>query len=369
MEDHRLRNHIPVGGPATREPCTGNEEDFRVSIGFTPKWFHQRLGIDFSEQWHQDPLYRYGALLQMKALLHEKFPGIDHFKPAWHNGVEYSCATLSGAYGAMLISLVYGLEVHYYVDNWPSTKTEVHYSKQQLTQLPAIDLDANPAFRQLEEQMDLIENKWGRISGYLNYQGVLNNALRLRGQEIFMDMLDDPGFVKKLFEHICLTTIEVAKRVQQRQRKSGFEIDLISNSNCVINMISPEMYEEFVLPHDIKMSREFQRFGIHTCNWNATPYTYALSHIKKMGYIDMGIDTDMQLMKKVFPDAHRAVLYSPVKLEELSMEEIERDFNKIYRELGPCDLVLADLETTIPDSRVIRILELVDKVNSSNKKY
>lgn len=364
MKEYRLRNYIPISGPATRQPCDGTEAPFRVSLGFSPLWFHDRLGIDFSRRWHTDPQYRYDTLMEMKALLHEKFPSVENFCPHIENGVDYSCATLDGAYGAMLISAIYGLDVHYFKDNWPSTNTADHLTKEQLAAMGPIDLDNNPAFQELMGQMDYIEGKWGKVSGYLNYQGVLNNALRLRGQEIFLDMFDDPDFVHHLFSHIADTMVRAAKRVQARQRASGFDVDLLSNSDCVINMISADMYEEFVLPYDIAISKEFQHFGIHTCNWNATPYIHKLKKIEKMGYIDMGMDTDMQEMRQVFPDARRACLYSPVKVEQLSMEEIEKDLRKIANDLGPCDLVLADMETTIPDQRIQDVLDIADKISS-----
>ncbi|MFO7637391.1 MAG: hypothetical protein R6W96_08790, partial [Clostridia bacterium] len=70
MHDFQLKNHIPVSGPATREPMDGDEPDFRISLGFVPRWYHQRLGIDFSQTWHTDPVYRYDALLLMKRHLH-----------------------------------------------------------------------------------------------------------------------------------------------------------------------------------------------------------------------------------------------------------------------------------------------------------
>ena len=83
-----------------------------------------------------------------------------------------------------------------------------------------------------------------------------------------------------------------------------------------------------------------------------------------MGYIDMGMDTDMEEMRRVFPEARRACLYSPVKVEQLSLEEIEQDLRKIAGELGPCDLVLADMETNIPDERIRAVLEIAEKISS-----
>lgn len=367
MKIKKLRNYIPISGPATRQPCDGTESPFRLSIGFSPRWYHDRLEIDFSEQWHQDPLYRYTTLIRMKRYLHMKFPDIENFTPHFENGVDLSCATLDGVYGAMLISKIYGLTVHYFSDNWPSTDTSQHFSREQLEKLNPFQLEQNPAFQELMHQMDVIESKWGKISGYLNYQGVLNNALRLRGQEIFLDMYDHPMFVHRLFDHITDTMINVAHAVQKRQRDSGFSVNLFSCSNCVINMIAPEMYEEFILPCDIKISKEFEAFGIHTCNWNATSYIPQLSQIERMGYIDMGIETDLVRMKKSFPYARRAVLYSPVKAENAPMDEIEKDFKKIAEELTPCDLVLADLETSISDEKVIKIIKLANNLAKEMK--
>lgn len=364
MEDYTLRNYIPIGGPATRQPADGTESPFRVSLGFSPRWYHDRMGIDFSQRWHKDPVYRYETLVQMKTLLHDKFPQVEAFCPVVNEqGIEESCATLDGAYGAMLIAEIYGLEVHYYPDNWPSTDTSCHFTREELEGLEPFRLEENRAFHELMGQMDCIAERWGKISGYLNYQGVLNNALRLRGQDIFLDMYDDPEFVHHLFRHITETMIAVAKAVQKRQRESGFFIDLFSCSNCVMNMISAEMYEEFVLPYDQQLSREFSRFGIHTCNWNATPYIDSLSRISKMGYIDMGMDTDMERMRRVFPHARRAVLYSPVRAETLPAEEIRKDMKKIADELAPCDFVLADLETTMSDERVREILDEAQRLS------
>ena len=39
-------------------------------------------------------------------------------------------------------------------------------------------------------QMDIIE-RFGKVHGYLNYQEILNIAVKLRGTDIFMDMVDD----------------------------------------------------------------------------------------------------------------------------------------------------------------------------------
>ena len=69
----QLRNHIPISGPARREPVDGTESPMRVSLGFEPAWYHQRCGVDFSERWHRDPYYRHDTLVKTKEL-HRAFP-------------------------------------------------------------------------------------------------------------------------------------------------------------------------------------------------------------------------------------------------------------------------------------------------------
>ena len=96
-----------------------------------------------------------------------------------------------------------------------------------------------PLVEDLMRQMDLIEREWGLVWGYPNWQGVLNTAFNLRGADLFVDMIDRPAAVDRLLGVVAETMIRLARLVEERQRRSGFPIDLLSVSNCVMNMISP----------------------------------------------------------------------------------------------------------------------------------
>ena len=357
ITNRQLRNHIPIGGPATREPCTGNEPILRLSLGFTPGWLRKHVETDFSEVWHTDPDYRYETLLNIKRYLNKLFPEIDTFKMVMQGKTEVTCATLSGVFGIRLMPMIYGMDVVYKKDDWPDAASGQVIPKHMLSELKQFDLYSNPAIRQLLEQMDHIEKRYGQIHGYLNYQGILNVALKLRGNDIFTDMYDDPQFVHHLFNHIAETIKETSKLIQARQRKSGFNINLLSMSNCVMNMISPDLYEEFVMPYDLMLSFEYERFGIHTCNWNITPYIDVLHKIPGLGYIDMGMVSDLKRVKDTFQDARRAVFYSLDGLFSKSRYDIINDIKRIRQELVPCDIILADIPANTP---ILNIREFID---------
>lgn len=51
-------------------------------------------------------------------------------------------------------------------------------------------------------------------------------------------------------------------------------------------------------------------------------------------------------------------MYSPVDIANKNMEQIRKDLGRIAEKLGPCDLVCADIEAGVTDSRVIEIHDL-----------
>ena len=357
----RLRNHIPIAGPARREPTDGSETDMRVSFGFEPAWFHRRCGIDFSEPWHKDPYYRFKSLEIMKAELVRTFPSATQ----WDLSRSSDLATISGVYGIYPVLRLFGIPLRFAADRWPTIPHNFRLSVEDLERCDADALLQSPAVEELLEQMDTIQAKWGKIHGYLNWQSVLNNAFHLRGQDLFLDFYARPVFVHQLFTTICDAMIRFARMVQEKQRDSGFYINQLSVSNCVMNMISPEMYREVVFPYDKKIALHFERFGVHTCNWDITPYIDVLGELPNMGYVDMGMDSDLVRVKEQFPETRRAVLYSPMALHDNPEDVIENDLRRIFEELSPCDVVVADIQHSTPDWKLKKFLDICRALENS----
>ncbi len=356
----KLRHHNPISGPGNREPADGTESDMRVSLGFEPAWFHRRCNVDFSERWHKDPVYRYETLRRMKAELVRAFPTVSY----WNLSNEEDLATLSGCYGAYVIPQVFGMRLLYAKDRWPDLDPASRPTSDRIEKLDVDKLLTGPFVEEVSGQMDIIESRWGKIHGYLNWQGILNNAFHLRGQDLFLDMVERPEWVHTFFSRICEVMIRFAAMVEQRQRNSGFSINQFSVSNCVVNMISPKMYREFVFPHDRKIALRFERFGLHTCNWNITPYIDAFKDLPNLGYLDMGMESDFAKVKAAFPETRRAVMYWPTKLQDASLNDLRHDLERVHRELAPCDVAMADIQWATSDKRVNDFLALCEELES-----
>ena len=355
----QLVSYIAPAAPATRRPAEGNEPFLRPEIGFTPAWYRQHLDVDFGRQWHADPATRRDSALQMRQLLDGRFPGVQIGRMTKDDAPP---DLLTGAFGACAIAAIFGIPIRYAADDWPKSEP-THLSARQVDRLEPPSLEANPFFDELLRQLDWIKRECGQVAGYVNWQGVFNNAYRLRGQDLFLDVVDDPGRARHLFQCVAQTMIQAARRVYDFQADTGFEVRHFTVSNCLVNMISPHTYRDLLLEHDRRISDAFGPVGIHNCAWNVDPYLPHYSRIPRLGYVDMGLSSDLAKARAAFPHARRAVMYTPMDTAAKSSRQIGLDLERIARDLGPSDVVFADIERGTSDSRVTEVVECCHRVS------
>lgn len=359
MIPRQLISYIAPGAPATRRPATGDLQFLRPEIGFTPRWYHQALGIDFGERWHSDPVYRRRMVLYMGNETDRRFPGERIGKYVEDGDVT---DLLTGVYGACTIASMFGVPIRYDREQWPVSE-HFHLSDKEMADLIPVDPASNPFFQSILEQVDRIAELEGKVAGFINWQGVLNNAQRIRGQQLFLDMLTEPEMTLNLMECVTTTMINAARLLQERQRESGMNYTFFTVSNCLVNMIQPELYQEFILPFDKQIAAVFDSIGIHNCAWNATPYLEGYASIPKVGYIDMGIDSDLGRARTLFPDTRRALMYTPMDLANKSTGEIQKDLEYVAENYGPCDIVAADIEAGTPDDKVLDFIHICKQLS------
>jgi len=274
---------------------------------------------------------------------------------------------LTGIYGIGVVDMIFGRSLMYFPDRWPVPIGEP-LTDAEADSLSVPDVENNRFFQQLLEQLDEIAQLTGSARGYLNWQGVLNTAFRLRGQEIFIDMMAAPNRARHIFAVVAETMIAAAKMLHAKQRELGVDYQFLSIGNCTVNMAGPRLYKQFLLPYDVEIRRAFRDFGIHNCAWTVTPYLDAYASIPDVGYIDMGLDSDMKRARQTFPGARRNLLYTSMDLKNKTDEELVRDFERIAQDLAPCDVGLPDIESDVPDARLMFAIDLCAKLTEAEGK-
>jgi len=241
------------------------------------------------------------------------------------------------------VGALFGQEVLYSSDAWPENNRRL-LDDASVDTLEVPDFASGHFFAALMKQMDTIEKEWGAIDGELNYQGILNTAFRLRGEEIFTDMVAAPERAHHVLDVVCKTTMRFADAVYDRQGRSGVKKDYFVTSNCVVNMVSENHYRKFVMPYDRQLSDHYAHFGVHNCGWKIDAYAKAYSEIRTLGYLDFGIQSDLGTLKRLFPRTVLTVILNPDDVIGRFSAEVRRTLEKLRNSLGQCRILLGSLD-------------------------
>ena len=348
-----LKYYINLGAPPIRDYASDSEPFLRPEVGFNPSWFHKFCGIDFSERWHTDIPYRLESHEKMAAEIKRRFPGYNIGEVLDDKPVDL----LTGIFGIGVMDSILGRELHYEPHMWPAPVGEP-LTDEDINRLEVPDLSKNEFFQSILAQVEKIHALTGSARGFLNWQGNLNTAFRLRGTDIFSDLLINRPLVEKLLHVISETFLQGVKLLHARQKELGTEYHFGTIANCTVNMAGPKTYEDVLLKHDIKIASQFEVCGVHNCAWTATPYLESYSKVPNVGYIDMGIETDLAKAREVFPRARRNCLYKSIDLGAKTKEEIRRDFELIAENLAPCDIGMPDIDHGVPDEKIMYAVDL-----------
>ena len=275
--DGLLYPYVPFAGALVWNRDQADSSPVKVHVSFSPDWFAARMGLDMGESWHWDPFLRQKSFAAMARALNTEFPRL-----RLGGDPDAIRGGLSQIANCAPVGALFGQEVMYSRGGWPENNRHLlDDDAADSLQVPAFE--SGKFFQDLMKQMDAIQGEWGAIDGELNYQGVLNTAFRLRGEQIFTDMVTAPERAHHVLDVVCRTTMRFADAVYARQAASGVVKDYFVTSNCVVNMISEEHYRIFVMPYDKKLSAHYAHFGVHNCGWKVDSYAKAYSEIRVAG--------------------------------------------------------------------------------------
>ena len=88
------------------------------------------------------------------------------------------------------------------------------------------------------------------------------------------------------------------------------------------------------------------------------------STVPNLGYIDMGLESDLVKAKTLFPNARRALMYTPMDLVNKDRQIIKEDIRRIAKEYAPCDIVAADIESETPDEAILDFIRMCQEVSA-----
>jgi hypothetical protein len=356
--------------PYYRNPQLQNEM-LPVDVVLHPSWWHAHAGITFDEDFFYHPAKRVESERRMEQVLHERFGryglGADHNRDLPVIGAVHNAA-------GFMVSEMLGCRIQYKADSAPDVVT---------ADRPSLDIDPDQPFRsaaakRYEHLRDQLKTRHGHVLGDINWGGVLNIALNVRGQDILLDMVDDVEKTKAQFRKLAEVLERFTNGIQAETGSTSISVNrnvrhfqnpVFLHSECSHTMISVHNYEEFLMPIDVEWSRRHQPFGIHHCGKD--PHRFATSYAKlpRLDFLDLGWGGDVPLLRRHLPHTFFNIRLDPVSIVHQTPAEIRETVTRLVREsdnpwlTGVCCI---NMDNTVSDAQICAIF---DAVNDLRKEY
>ena len=266
-----------------------------------------------------------------------------------------------------LISEMLGCEIHYKADGAPDVVP---------AQRASLEVDADQAFRsaaakRYERLRDQLKRRHGRVLGDINWGGVLNVAMDLRGQEVFLDMLDNarPG------QGAVPQTGRGARPLHHRHPgRDRHELHLGQPQRAAFPQARLPPFG--MLAHDDlggelrgvpdadrrEWSGRHRPFGIHHCGRD--PHRFAASYAKlpRLDFLDLGWGGDVALLRRHLPHTFFNIRLDPVSIVRQTPAEIRETIRRLVHQsdnpwlTGVC---CVNLDHTVSDAQINAIFDAV----------
>jgi hypothetical protein len=335
-----------------------------VEVVFNPNWWFRNYGISFDESFYFDKERRIENDLTMRRALHERF-GIGQPDPA-----PRPVAGSMHVAGGFVIPALLGVQIRFSGNQapWPVPR---EMSREEILALKVPELDTTWPMNRLIAGMDALEEEFGYVVGDFDTDGVLNTALQLRGQQLFLDLIEEPQLAEHLFTVVARTQAQVAAYVTARTGTNSVSTNrsilnvnpkIYLHSNCSVQMISPALYKKSLLSHERYLAESLPPYGIHHCGNNLHLFAGAYSQAPVVFY-DVGWGSDVTRCAAAFPGAFLNLRLSPVRMLQEPASEIRRDVQQLLTaagrtgNLGVCSI---NMDYGTPDRNVLSIFEAVE---------
>lgn len=291
-----------------------------LGVGFYPDWWHQNYGITYGREYYYNADFRVENQAKMAKLLYERFGdvGLGQKEPEPKPLISF---------GMVMLPAIFGCEIVFEEAALPWAMP-MNLSKEECDKLTKPDLLKVSPMKEVLEQITYLKGKYGKVVGDINTTGVQNIALKLRGDELYIDYYEDPEFCHRLLKFCTECMIDLWELIYPITGTGAVDVTPMCDptiycvANCTVEQISGDTYEEFGLPYDTILANRCKPFGIHHCG-NLDPVVEHYAKVPNLVFVEAGFGTDFAGSRKILgPNVAYNARISPVLMKNGTEEEI-----------------------------------------------
>ena len=340
-----------------------------VDIVLSPEWWNKHAGITFDRDFFFHPLKRVESEQQMEKILFEKWGR--YGMGGDRNQVRPEIGAVHLAAGFLLSGML-GCEIRY-AENHPP---QVIPANREDLSLAVDNPFKSEDFRDFLNLTEKLKEKYGYLSGDVNWGGILNIALDLRGESLLTDLLIFPEETSEFLGNVSWVIDRFVDGVKSETGTSSISVNrnvrhfrepVFLHSECSHTMISTEDYEDLLLDFDVEWSRQNRPFGIHYCGSDPHRFSQSFAKIPHLDFLDVGWGGDVKVLRKFLPDTFFNLRLSPVEIRNQTTEEINQTIKRLVSDSGNPYLTgvcCINMDDSVDDEKIEAIFKSVEEMRS-----
>jgi methanogenic corrinoid protein MtbC1/uroporphyrinogen-III decarboxylase len=304
-----------------------------LGVGFYPDWFYNHYGISYDRKYYFDPETRIAARMEMEKRLHDRFGdvGLGNRNPKPRPLITF---------GMVMLPAVFGCDIVFKEDALPWAMP-LNLSEDQIMRLGVPDLFNTPPMTDMIRQIDYLKEKYGAVVGDINTTGVQNLALKIRGEQLYIDYFENP----KLCHHLLrICTESIIRLFEFNKKVSGTgavdvtpmcDPKLCVLPNCTIEQVSLKAYEEFLLPYDNQVADACAPVGIHHCG-SVDQVLEGYAKVHHLAFLEIGFGSDVRRVRELLgPNVALNARISPVLMKNGTPKDVSQEVRRLIDQGSP----------------------------------
>jgi hypothetical protein len=202
-------------------------------------------------------------------------------------------------------------------------------------------------------------------------------AIDLRGEEMLMDMMLQPDKSQKFFDEIAAVIEGFTHYISANTNTTSVSVNRIVrhiekpvflHSECTHTMISEDLYEQLLLPADIKWSREHRPYGVHFCGRDPHRFAEQFAKIPHLDFLDLGWGGDVKLLREKLPNTFFSIRLDPVTINGTPDDELKRIIKQLIEDSGDMTLTglcCVNMDDKTDDSKIRLIYETAAEIRKN----
>jgi len=327
-----------------------------VEVVFNPNWWHLNYGICFDQSFYLDRQTRIESDVIMRKAL------FDRFRFGESNPSPRPLIGSMMVAGGFFVPALFGVPIKF-SDNEAPWPTGLTMTDEEIMQLQPPDLQNTWPMNTLLRDIPVLMDTFGYVIGDFDLDGLFNTALHLRGQRIFMDLMEAPELVDHLFDVLAETYVSLVNLMRGltgscsiATNRSIIHVDpsIFLHSNCSISMVSPLLYKKTLLKYELYLAERLQPYGIHHCGENLHQFIHIYNLVPSV-FFDVGWGSNVEQVRKACPNSFLNLRLNPVRMLQCTSDEIYQDTLGLLLSVGTPEQVgvcCINMDAGTPDDNV-----------------